>query len=119
MCDTERTISQRTEQREQVWVLPDVIVCHTLTVSASTCGHKPPPPTNSIINDYTERRQKWQKAHTDQMYPGVLSVIDHDKQIVNVDFDDGDKAVGSPENDQNPPQLALNFFSVFLGKKTN
>ncbi len=53
------------------------------------------------------------------MYPGVLSVIDHDKQIVNVDFDDGDKAVGSPENDQNPPQLALNFFSVFLGKKTN
>ena len=48
--------------------------------------------------DDTERRQKWQKARAGQLYPGVLSVIDHDKQIVNVDFDDGDKTVGVPFN---------------------
>jgi hypothetical protein len=28
------------------------------------------------------------------LYPGVVSVIDHGKQIVNVDFDDGDKVIG-------------------------
>jgi hypothetical protein len=27
------------------------------------------------------------------MYPEVVSVIDHWKQIVNIDFDDGDKAI--------------------------
>ena len=32
------------------------------------------------------------------MYPGVLSLIDHDKHILNVDFCDGDKAVGVPFN---------------------
>ena len=41
-----------------------------------------------------ERKKNWQKARGGAMYPGVLSVIDHDKQIVNVDFDDGDKTVG-------------------------
>jgi hypothetical protein len=30
------------------------------------------------------------------LYPGVVSVIDHSKQIVNMDFDDGDKAIGVP-----------------------
>ncbi len=32
------------------------------------------------------------------MYAGVVSVIDHSKQILNVDFDDGDKVIGVPFN---------------------
>ena len=32
------------------------------------------------------------------MYAGVVSVIDHIKQILKVDFDDGDKAIGVPFN---------------------
>ena len=42
--------------------------------------------------DDQERWKKWQKAHEGVMYAGVVSVIDHSKQILNVDFDDGDKA---------------------------
>ncbi len=45
-----------------------------------------------------ERRKKCQKAHEGVMYAGVVSVIDHSKQILNVDFDDGDKAIGVPFN---------------------
>ena len=45
-----------------------------------------------------ERRQYWQKARGGTMYPGLVSLIDHDKHILNVDFNDGDKAVGVPFN---------------------
>ena len=33
-----------------------------------------------------ERNQKCEMCLGGRMYPGILSVIDHDKQIVNVDF---------------------------------
>jgi hypothetical protein len=45
-----------------------------------------------------ERRKQWQKAREGVMYAGVVSAIDHSKQILNVDFDDGDKAIGVPFN---------------------
>ena len=48
--------------------------------------------------DDQERRKKWQKAREGVMYAGVVSDIDHRKQILNVDFDDADKAIGVPFN---------------------
>ncbi len=39
--------------------------------------------------DDKERRQNWQKAREGVLYPGVLSVIDHGKHLVNVDFGTG------------------------------
>ena len=49
MCGVGRTISPRTEQREQVWVLSGVIVSSTRTGSASTHGHMRPQPSVSIM----------------------------------------------------------------------
>ena len=49
MCGAGRTISPRTDQREQVWVLLGVIVSSTRTGSASTHGHIRPPPSVSIM----------------------------------------------------------------------
>jgi hypothetical protein len=43
-----------------------------------------------------ERRLRWQKAHEGVLYPGVVSDINHCKQIVTVDFDDGDKVIDVP-----------------------
>ena len=48
--------------------------------------------------DDKERHQHWQKARGGTMYPGVVSLIDHDKKILDVDLYDGDKAVGVPFN---------------------
>ena len=48
--------------------------------------------------DDKERYQNWQKTRGGTLYPGDLSDINHDKEIVNVDFDDGDKSVGVPFN---------------------
>ena len=48
--------------------------------------------------DDKQRQQNWQNSHGGRLYPGVLPVIDHDKQIVKVDFHDGDEAVGVPFN---------------------
>jgi hypothetical protein len=45
-----------------------------------------------------ERRERWKKAREGAMYAGVVSAIDHNKQILNVDFEDGDKAIGVPFN---------------------
>jgi hypothetical protein len=45
-----------------------------------------------------ERREMWQKAREGAMYAGVVSAIDHSEQILNVDFPDGDKAIGVPFN---------------------
>jgi hypothetical protein len=45
-----------------------------------------------------ERREMWQKAREGAMYAGVVSAIDHTEQILNVDFADGDKAIGVPFN---------------------
>ena len=41
-----------------------------------------------------ERQLQWQKALKGVLYPGVVDDINHDNQVVNVDFDDGDKAIG-------------------------
>ena len=43
-----------------------------------------------------ERHLQWQKAREGVLYPGVVAVINHGKQLVNVDFDDGDKSIGVP-----------------------
>ena len=51
----------------------------------------------STWND-KERRHHWQKTQDGTMYPGVVSLIDHDKNILNVDFYDTDKGVGVPFN---------------------
>jgi len=48
--------------------------------------------------DDQESRKRRQKAREGAMYAGVVSVIDHRKQILNVDFEDGDKAIGVPFN---------------------
>ena len=53
---------------------------------------------NDTASDDKERQKNWQKTRSGELYPGVLSEIDHDKQIVNVDFHDGDKTVGVPFN---------------------
>jgi len=45
-----------------------------------------------------ERRERWQKDREGAMYAGVVSVIDHSEQILNVDFADDDTEIGVPFN---------------------
>ena len=59
-----------------------------------TCVRNPVPGNETPTWDDQERRKRWQKAREGVMYAGVVSVIDHSKHILNVDFDDGDKTIG-------------------------
>ena len=51
---------------------------------------------DTAVWDDVERQNKWKKARGGKLLPGVLSVIDHDNQTFNVEFDNDEKSVGVP-----------------------